>query len=360
MSDVLTASALAPNSEPAVPQRLFVRGPLFDVVMQWAWLPFLGWLLTTDLMGSPTAKTYRPAFDAAMVAVLSVSFIHRHFVYLLFFGDAERRQRHPLATWAAPLAALVMVVAAYHVRAVATGVVVLLGAWNIWHTLMQRHGLSRAYAVSLSPTLAPHAHGRRELAVLWSATVTVALGIMRFQTDTFFGPAKKVWQSLPLVVRSDPTLLNVLLAVSSLVTAVFVWRWWQTERRAEVPLLWRWPRASMLASTVGLLLVLLLAGPIVGYIVFGFAHAVEYILFAHAFSARQAQRGTIAPGPRLLAGPVALTVVCGAFLLAFIAARQVWNTRLFVAYFTATSLLHYVYDGLIWRRRPTPTPPAVS
>lgn len=351
MSDVLTAPMHAPSGEAVVPQRLFVRAPLFDVVMQWAWLPFLLWLLTTDLMGPPTAKAYRPAFDAAMVAVLSVSFIHRHFVYLLFFGDAERRQQHPLATWAAPLVALVMVAVAYVVPPVATGVVILLGGWNIWHTLMQRHGLSRAYAVSLSPTLATHEHGRRELAVLWSATITVAIGIMRFQTDTFFGPARKVWQALPLVVRSEPAILTTLLALSAFVTAVLVWRWWQVERQPNVPLVWRWPRASMVASTVGLLLVLLLAGPIVGYIVFGFAHAVEYIMFAHAFSARQAQRGTIAPGPRLLAIPVALTVVCGVLLLAFVAARQVWNTRLFVAYFTATSLLHYVYDGLIWRRK---------
>jgi hypothetical protein len=350
MSDVLTAPALAPG-EPAVPQRLFVRGPLFDVVMQWAWLPFLLWLLTTDLMSSPTAKAYRPAFDAAMVAVLSVSFIHRHFVYLLFFGDAERRQRHPLATWAAPLVALVMVAVAYVVPPVATGVVILLGGWNIWHTLMQRHGLSRAYAVSLSPTLATAEHGRRELAVLWSATITVAIGIMRFQTDTFFGPARKVWLAMPLVVRHEPALLTALLVAAALVTAVLVWRWWQVEQRADVPQRWRWPRASMLASTTGLLLVLLLAGPIVGYIVFGFAHAVEYIMFAHAFSARQAQRGNIAPGPRLLAVPLFLTGICGIFLLAFIAARQVWNTPLFVAYFSATSLLHYVYDGLIWRRR---------
>ncbi len=351
MSDVLTTAVLSPPGEAAVPPRLFVRGPLFDLVMQWAWLPFLLWLLTTDLMGSPTAKAYRPAFDAAMLVVLPVNFIHRHFVYLLFFGDAERRQRHRLATWAAPLMAAVLVAIGYGVRPVATGIAILLGAWNIWHTLMQRHGLSRAYAVSLSPTLATHEHGRRELAVLWSATVTVAIGIMRFQTDTFFGPARKVWQALPLAVRSDPTILSVLLAVSALTTAVFVWRFWQVERQADVPLSWRWPRASMLTSTIGLLLVLLLAGPIVGYIVFGFAHAIEYILFAHAFSARQAQRGTVAPGPRLLAVPLALTAVCAAFLLAFVAARQVWNTRLFVAYFTTTSLLHYTYDGLIWRRK---------
>jgi hypothetical protein len=246
--------------------------------------------------------------------------------------------------------AVIAAVLAGFLPAVATVVAIVLGGWNIWHTLMQRHGLSRHYARALAPTLATHEHGGRELAVLWSATTTVTFAIMRFQVDTFFGPARRVWLSLPGALRDERTL-SVLLAASAITTAVFVWRWWRAERQLAAPWGWRWPRLSMLASTAGLLAVLVLAGPIVGYIVFGFAHAIEYILFAHAISARQATRGTIAPGPRLLAGPLVLSAVCGVLLLAFVAARQVWNTKLFVAYFTATSMLHYVYDGLIWRRK---------
>lgn len=345
------SDALPDATATTMPRTLFVRGPVFDVVMAWGWLPFFIWLCTTDLLTAPATKAYRAAFATAMVAVLSVNFIHRHFVYLLFFGDRQRREQHRLATWAAPLAAIALATAAAFVPVVATAAAVILGSWNVWHTLMQRHGLARAYAVSLSPVLATQQHGRSELAVLWAATVTTAIAVMRFQTATFFGPARRVWETLPLSIRREPRIFTALLVVSAAVTAVLVWRWWRHERQAPVPAVWRWPRTSLLASTGALLLVFVVAGPIVGYIVFGFAHAVEYILFAHAFSRRQASRGPIARGPGLLAAPLGLTIVSAVLLATFALAWPVWNTRLFIFYFTTTSLLHYIYDGLIWRRK---------
>src|SRR5512135_3292099 len=119
-----------------------------DLAMAFGWLPFYAWLLTTPVVGDIADAAYTPAFKLAVGVALSVNFVHRHFVYFLFFGDAQQRARHPRALWVAPLmvTALVLPTRLWW-RPVFDVVAGAIGAWNIWHTLLQRHGIARAYAV---------------------------------------------------------------------------------------------------------------------------------------------------------------------------------------------------------------------
>src|SRR5262245_12936780 len=107
-----------------------------DMAMAFGWLPFYAWLLTTPVVGDVTDAAYMLAFKLAVLVALSVSFVHRHFVYLLFFGDRDQRARHPRAMWLAPLLVTAVVVPArlwsLPISEVVAGAI---GAWNIWHTL---------------------------------------------------------------------------------------------------------------------------------------------------------------------------------------------------------------------------------
>jgi hypothetical protein len=330
------------------------------VLLAFGWVPFYAWLLTTDVVGDVGSAAWRPAFDLAAVLALSVNFVHRHVVYFLFFGDEAQRRRHPTALWLAPVIAVVGVGAAkLSGSADAWGVVVAVtAAWNIWHVLMQRHGVARAYAAKAGGGVDERAHGRRDLLLLWALTLVTAAGVMRFQQRTFTGLARKAWRLFEPVV-GGAAVLDALVVVTALLAAVALAAWLRAERRARPAA--RAPRALLWLSTAALLVVFWLHGPIVGYLVFGVAHSIEYMVFVHLYSKRRTARGPEPLGVRALGEPVLLVIVSAVLLGAFVAARQVWTVPLFMVYYTSTSLLHYFYDGIVWKmRRPEVRAPLVS
>src|SRR5512136_2809294 len=77
--------------------------PPLDRAMAFGWLPFYAWLRTTPVVGDVANAAFLPALKLAAAVALSVNFVHRHFVYFLFFGDEHQRALHPQALWLAPL-----------------------------------------------------------------------------------------------------------------------------------------------------------------------------------------------------------------------------------------------------------------
>ena len=67
------------------------------------------------------------------------------------------------------------------------------------------------------------------------------------------------------------------------------------------------------------------------------------------FVDRPADRGLAA---RILRAPlVSFPIVSGALLVAFFLLRDLRQTEAFLVYYTATSILHFLYDGWIWKVR---------
>jgi hypothetical protein len=104
-----------------------------------------------------------------------------------------------------------------------------------------------------------------------------------------------------------------------------------------------------------LLGVFVVHGPIVGYLCFGVAHALEYVAFVHHFGQQKfAQSG--APGLTaallrrpLLTAPLVIGVLLGAFILL----GDHRTADVYLVYYMGTSLLHFLFDGWIWKvRRP--------
>ncbi len=333
-----------------------------DLAMAFGWLPFYAWLLTTPVVGDIADAAFTPAFKLAVVVALSVNFVHRHFVYFLVFGDAHQRVMHPRALWLAPLIVTAVVLPTrlwwrpgYDVVAGA------LIAWNIWHTLLQRHGIARAYAVKGGGGLDARAHGRRDLRTLLALAACTAACVIMFRQDTFYGRAQRALAGIHVVIAQEhPGIGWALLGVAGLVAAAMVLAWVRAEAQAS-PRLGRAPRLVFWASSVCLLGVFVVHGPVVGYLVFGFGHALEYILFVYLFSHRRIARGEAAAGARVLGRAVPLVTLSAILFALFVAARQVWTLPLFVVYYGATSALHFFYDGLIWKmRRPEVRAPIVG
>jgi hypothetical protein len=283
-------------------------------------------------------------------------------VYFLFFGDEQQRARHPRALWLAPLIVIALVLPARlwspPVFAVVAGA---FAAWNVWHTLMQRHGIARAYAVKGGGGLDDRAHGRRDVRLLWALAVCTAAFVIMFRQDTFYGRAQRALARIHVVVAQEHAGIGwALLGVAGVVAAAMVIAWGRAEAQAS-PRLGRAPRLVFWASSVCLLGVFVMHGPVVGYLVFGFAHSLEYILFVYLFSHRRIARGDTASSARTFGSALPLVTLSAILLALFVAARQVWTVPLFVIYYTATSALHYFYDGLIWKmRRPEVRAPIVA
>jgi hypothetical protein len=333
-----------------------------DMALAFGWLPFYLWLLTTPVVGDLGAPAFMPALQRAALVALSVNFVHRHFVYFLIFGDAQQRALHPRALWVAPLIVLVLVVPTRLWWGLGTTVLVgALALWNIWHTLMQRHGIARAYAVKGGGGLDERAHGRRDLHMLWALAVCTAAFVIVFRQNTFYGREQPALAGIHvLAVQEHPEIGWAVLVAAGVVAAAMVWAWMRAEAQAR-PRVWRAPRLMFWASNLCLLGIFVVHGVVVGYLVFGFAHALEYILFVYLFSHRRMARGESAPSVRLFGKPASLVLVSAVLLALFVAARQVWTLPLYLAYYAATSALHFFYDGLIWKmRRPEVRAPLVA
>lgn len=341
----------------------WLRGPWWDLsLVAFGWLPFYAWVVFGLGVDGTWGASSRAALATATAIALGITYVHRHYTFLLVYGDGEAFARRPRGYVLAPLLTFGVVggLRALHGATASSYpdpwilVVATVGAWNVWHTLMQRYGILRVYAGRAGGGLESAAQGRRDLALLWASTALAAVAVVVLRRSTFDGhpnARRALAMALPIV---DGATGWILLASVASVVAVIAARWLRHERAATLRRGERAPRLWFLASTMALLGVLVVHGPIVGYLCFGVAHAVEYVAFVHHFGERRFaaapwQRGLVARWMRrpLLFGPL----ITGALLALFVALDDYRRTDLYLVYYLGTSLLHFLYDGWIWKVR---------
>lgn len=365
------------DAAPARSRAPWIRAPAWDLAgLALPWVPF--YLLVVFVLGIDGSWSAgavggagrEPGLGLAIAVALGISYVHRHYTFLLVYGDGPTYRSRELAFSLAP--ALVFVLLAVAIRAsasvripwpgseegVAPWMLVLLvtGLWNVWHTVMQRHGITRIYAGKAGGGLQERAHGRRDLRLLWSLALLTAVVVLRFRPSTFEG----IGNARRLLTAAEPWLHGAVgwsvLAAAAGASAWFVFDWSRHERAAEVELRDRLPRWAFMGSTLALFAVFVVHGPVVGYLCFGVAHAIEYVCFLHHFGYRKFARPG-GSGRRTLAGrvlaspwisaPAIVLALAAAYLLLF----EYKQTELYLVYYTGTSLLHFLFDGWIWKVR---------
>ncbi|MEZ4448567.1 MAG: hypothetical protein R3B09_03730 [Nannocystaceae bacterium] len=330
-------------------------------------MPFYLWVvLGLGLGGADTGAAMKANLAVATAVALGITYVHRHYTFILVYGDQGTFSRRRRAFIVAPFVALGVIAALrglnhLGVRMEAFPTVnpwavalVAVGAWNIWHTIMQRYGILRVYAGRAGGGLQAHEHARRDLALLWSSVALVATMAIVFRPETFLavGNGRKTIAVAEWLLGGGGRW--ALVASVAAVVGVVAVRWVRHELRA--PLAWtiRRPRLLFLTSTLALLAIFVIHGPIVGYLCFGVAHALEYVAFVHHFGERKfggdpANVGLVARWMRRpwIFGPLISLVLVAAFLVLFDSRK----TDAFLIYYTATSTLHFLYDGWIWKVR---------
>lgn len=354
--------------------RAWLLGPWFDTIcIAWAWVPFylfVVFVLGLDgswSIGGRDGNGTEAGLGLAMLLALGVSYIHRHYTFLLVYGDGQTFRERVRAFTLVPAALFIALALILRLQGelrwelfglkVRPWMLVLFvtGAWNMWHTLMQRYGITRIYAGKAGGGLQTRAHARRDRRLMWSAVALTAALTLMFRASTFAGIAN----GRRVLIAAEGVTHGVvgwtLLAIIVGGTVGIAGNWAVHERAATLVPRERIPRLNFMASTAALLLVFLVHGPIIGYLCFGVAHAVEYIFFFHVFGRRKfagrgpEQQGLVAKllARPLVSGPIIALVLTGLFLV--LADHR--KSEPYLVYYTATSLLHFLYDGWIWKVR---------
>jgi hypothetical protein len=265
--------------------------------------------------------------------------IHRHYTFGLVYGSREEFDKHrAVYTWLpVVLLALIAPFALYEKLHVGLLALAAPGAvWNLYHIITQKFGVMRAYAVKLGygdSTL------ERRMLLSWVALVTAAAvarhhKIIPYELSRWHGPDMS-W--IPSLAWSEWLPLPAGAAA-----AYYTGRWLAQEARhfavANVPKL-------VFTASVALLLATFQKSLVVGYMVFGFSHALEYIAFVNIYGAHKPGLAAWIRTPVLM-NPA---FICGVVLLYLLLGAGPFG--LVLGYTTYNSYLHFLYDGYLWKMR---------
>jgi hypothetical protein len=352
----------------------WLRGPIWDsACLAFCWVPFYLWFVFGLRLGAEGGQVtaFGERYDAlafAVTVVLALTFVHRHYTFVLVYGDPTAFSQRARAYVIAPLVVLGVLLATrvwgdfaiVETRTLrVTGwdlVLVTSGVWNVWHTVQQRYGILRIYAGKAGGGLEARSEANRDRLFVWSMIVLVAVLLLAFRTSTFEGHPNARQALLALRPLTSAPWFAVLALVLLAFVLVVVARWVDGERRIAISMRERVPRLVFLGSTLALFAVFVVHGPIVGYLTFGTAHAVEYVVFVHHFGERKfrARPNNRSVAALLLTRPLVVApLLISGLGLAYLAAQPVATTDTYLTYYVGTSMLHFLYDGWIWKvRRP--------
>jgi len=151
-------------------------------------------------------------------------------------------------------------------------------------------------------------------------------------------------QALSLADRWLELGSAVALIIAVAVTGLYL--------RAELRGRFSWPRNAYAASIL-MLYATFHYDLVVGYAVFGFSHAIEYIAFVNVYARRKyaaqpARSSLLARAVRRQV--LSMTLYVAALVPAFLLARELAGPEL-GWYITGSGFLHFIYDGWIWKMR---------
>jgi hypothetical protein len=269
------------------------------------------------------------------------------------YGDRALFARFKTRFIVAPAALLIVCIwsSVYNIQAVQ----LVAMAWGIWHGMMQTYGFGRIYdakALAREP-----ARARVDLALCFAwFSAAVLLSPMRFRTlfELYYesgGPV--IASSVVEAIR-----LGIVFALA-LVTAVFLWRQWSDWRagRGFSPV-----KLTLLATSIGFWWYCNngVQNILVGIALFEVFHDVQYLSIVWIYNRTRVERDSSIRGfmrfvfrrsGALIGVYVGLVMAYGALGFTQSAITVESMRHVLIGLITASALLHFYYDGFIWKVR---------
>ena len=273
------------------------------------------------------------------------------------YGDRALFARFKTRFIVAPVALLVVCVwsSVYNIQAVQ----LVAMAWGIWHGMMQTYGFCRIYDAKASARAAARARMDLALCFAWFSAA-VLLSPMRFRTllELYYESGGPVVASAAVA-----TARTAIVVALGLVTIAFLWRQWSDWKagRGASPV-----KLTLLVSSIAFWWYCNngVQNILVGIALFEVFHDVQYLAIVWIYNRSRVERDTSIHGfmrfvfrrsGALIGVYVGLVMAYGAigFTQSAITAESI--RYVLIGLVTASALLHFYYDGFIWKVRETQT-----
>jgi tetratricopeptide (TPR) repeat protein len=269
------------------------------------------------------------------------------------YGDRALFQRFRYRFICAPIF-LVVVCAAFSLWDL-KGIVLVAFVWGVWHGMMQTYGFCRIYDAKVGSFA--QLTRRLDFAVcgIWFATA-VLLSPQRM-TDTLETYYSAGGPFIPpaLLRAGQQALLALALLVSAVFLANFIWMWSKGKRPSPVKLV-------LLITSISFWWYCnkIVASVLVGIALFEVFHDVQYLSLVWIYNRKRVEsdrsiggfmRFVFRRSGALVGVYVGLVLAYGGLSLSksYVGIEAV--KRILTGVVTASALLHFYYDGFIWKVR---------
>src|SRR6266705_2860728 len=269
------------------------------------------------------------------------------------YGDRALFQRFRWRFICAPIF-LVVVCAAFSIWDL-KGIVLVAFVWGVWHGMMQTYGFCRIYDAKVGSFA--ELTRRLDFAVcgIWFATA-VLLSPQRM-TDTLESYYAAGGPLIPptLLRAAQQGLLALALAISGVFLVNFVWMWIQGKRPSPVKLV-------LLVTSISFWWYCnnIVASVLVGIALFEVFHDVQYLSLVWIYNRKRVEsdrsiggfmRFVFRRSGALVGVYIGLVLAYGGLSLSKSYVGIDVVKRILTGVVTASALLHFYYDGFIWKVR---------
>ncbi|MDB5385376.1 MAG: hypothetical protein JWM11_1022 [Planctomycetaceae bacterium] len=273
------------------------------------------------------------------------------------YGDRALFQRFKLRFLLAPL--LLVAVGVYASVTQSNAILLGVGFWGLWHYLMQSYGFFRIYDSKMRSVAPLTCWLDQAMCLIWF------LGALILTDNGLFGDLNRFYKAGGPVISPQAIIWLQQAMIAALCTVTFlfagnaIWRSIHGDPPSPVKL-------ALMAITFGFYWYCLatVSNLLVSYALFELFHDVQYLTIVWSFNARRAEKDAGAGAftrylfrkrRGLIAGYLGLIILYGCLNYG---TRQ-WVDgplqKVLLGLFVASTVLHYYYDGFIWKLRETDT-----
>ncbi|MEM7009790.1 MAG: hypothetical protein AAF462_11720 [Thermodesulfobacteriota bacterium] len=314
----------------AQPRNIWIKDPTFDLAyLSFGWIPiYLAFMI------------FENYFATILIIVAATSFIHRHYTFALVYGQKEEFDKRKKAYILLPIAFFIIALTFYMLGLFSVLLAVSV-IWLMFHTIAQKYGLIRIYSRKAGYGLAWLDKG---IIYSWFVYLFFALGErnMGLMSEYYEGRVLVQYLGDYFSIFTMISYLALLLAIAF--TLIYIYVELKNWDKISLP-------KNIFVISVLLLYAIFFQNLIIGFIVFGFSHAIEYIAFVNVFVHSKYKKR---PDSRIFFSRVTkkqwLYVGIFSALLAVVSvAGTNINAYVLGLYITGSSFLHFIYDGWIWK-----------
>lgn len=314
--------------------KYWIKNPATDLTFfSFGWIPvFLSLIVFKEHIGF------------IILFVLMFTSVHRHYTFALVYGEKEEFEKRKTMYVLLPIIAVLVTFVSLYLDSFQI-LVALSVPWVLYHSVSQKYGITRIYSRK-----AGYGEAWIEKGVIFSWFVYLFFALMEKEKGTLHQyRAGKVILGFVGDYLGYLTLISYfLLAVAVFFTLLFVYQEFKNRHQLSTA------KVLYVFSTL-LLYFIFFHSLVVGYIVFGFSHALEYIAFVNIFVNSKYKKKPDSSSPLAMASKklwlYSSLFSIGILVLSLLGMKL--NENAFLIYIVGSSFLHFIYDGLIWKvRRP--------